>query len=218
MNCAAAQELLWEVAGGELDGERAESVRAHARGCAACSELLAELVATVSLTRRIGGEPLPDGFALELHRKLVAAGPPRLPLGARLRASLALRPAAFAAAAALLAALLGVAGTRLAMQAPATVAARVPETKVALIKIDFVAARAVEDVQFEITLPDGLRFFSEGQQLAERSFRWQGSLVAGSNPIPIAVKGPRPGRYRVIAHAVGPSLDIMHEVVLEVTT
>ena len=103
-----------------------------------------------------------------------------------------------------------------AAAAPATF--QVPQSKVALVKIDFVAERAVEDVAFEITLPDGLRFVSGGQQLAERSFRFQGRLAAGNNPIPIVVKGPRAGRYRVIAHAVGAALDVTHEVVLEVTT
>jgi hypothetical protein len=216
MNCIAAQELMWEVAGGELDGERADAVRDHARQCVACGQLLTQFEATVSLTRRVGTEPLPDGFTLELHRKLVAAGPPRLPLWERLRARVSTRSLALVGCTALIVALIAVSSTRLAMR-PDEVAHRVPEAKVALVKIDFVADRDVDDVQFEITLPDGLRFFSGGQQLAERSFRWQGKLSAGSNPIPIAVKGPRAGRYRVIAHAVGPSLDITHEVVLEVT-
>jgi hypothetical protein len=94
----------------------------------------------------------------------------------------------------------------------------VPASKVALVKVDFVAAQAIEDVLFEITLPDGLRFVSGGSELAERSVRFSGRLAPGSNPIPIAVRGPRAGRYKVIAHAVGPELDVTHEVVLEVTT
>jgi hypothetical protein len=95
---------------------------------------------------------------------------------------------------------------------------KVPESKVALVKIDFVAEKTIEDVAFEITLPDGLRFVGGGSELAERTFRFQGRLAAGSNPIPIAVKGPRAGRYKVIAHAIGPALDVTQEVVLEVTT
>ena len=61
-------------------------------------------------------------------------------------------------------------------------------------------------------------FVSDGAELAERSFRFAGRLERGSNPIPVAVRGPHAGRYRVIAHAVGPALDVTHEVVLEVTT
>jgi hypothetical protein len=45
-----------------------------------------------------------------------------------------------------------------------------------------------------------------------------GKLAAGSNPIPIAVKGPRAGRYKLIAHAIGTELDVTQEVTLEVTT
>jgi len=80
------------------------------------------------------------------------------------------------------------------------------------------AEQAIDDVAFEITLPDGLRFVSGGQQLAERTFRFSGRLNAGSNPIPIAVKGPRAGRYKLIAHAIGHDLELTHEVVLEVTS
>ena len=88
----------------------------------------------------------------------------------------------------------------------------------ALVKVDFVAAKAIDDVAFEITLPDGLRFVSGGQSSAERSSASRASSDAGSNPIPVAVKGPRAGRYKVIAHAVGSELDVTQEVVLEVTS
>jgi|SRR5581483_1331695 len=224
MKCLDALEVMPEVAGGELSGEKADAVVAHARECVECGRVLDELRATVSLTRRAGSEPLPEGFSLELHKQLVAAGPPPRSAWARFRDALALRPFALAGASAALAAVLAVAGT-LALSHPAAapadatpIAARVPESKVALVKIDFVAEHDVGDVDFEITLPDGLRFFSKGTQLAERSFRWKDSLKKGSNPIPIAVKGPKAGRYRVIAHAIGPDLDVTHEVWLEVTS
>jgi hypothetical protein len=87
-----------------------------------------------------------------------------------------------------------------------------------LVKVDFVADAAVEEVAFEVLLPDGLRFYSGGQALPERSFQWRGKLDAGSNPIPIAVKGESPGRYHVIAHATGPDLDVVQDVVIEVTS
>jgi hypothetical protein len=225
MKCLDALEVMPEVAGGELSGERADAVIAHARECAECGRVLDELRATASLTRRAGVETPPEGFSLELHKALVAAGPPPRSAWTRLRDALALRPFALAGASAALAAVLAIFGT-LALshrQQPVETAslppaARVPETKVALVKIDFVAEHDVDDVDFEITLPDGLRFFSKGAQLAERSFRWKDSLKKGSNPIPIAVKGPKAGRYRVIAHAIGPDLDVTHEVWLEVTS
>lgn len=222
MNCVEARELMSDVAGDD-DAARSDEVRAHAAACDACAAELAEMEATLGLLRRAGSEPLPDGFSLALHQALVAAGPPEKRWLDRVRAAIAMRPMTFAAAAASLAAVVSVGATlKLAHRAaPATEQAivyRVPESKVALVKVDFVAQKAIEDVAFEITLPDGLRFVSGGQQLAERTFRFQGRLNAGDNSIPIAVKGPRAGRYKVIAHAIGPALDVTQEVVLEVTT
>ena len=223
MKCADVRELLTDVAGGELDGARADEVRAHAATCAACGRELEELEATVDLLRRAGGEPLPEGFSLSLHQALVAAGPPTRSWLDVVRAAIALRPVTFAASAAALAAMLATGGTlallhRAHAPSPSVASYKVPESKVALVKIDFVADKTIEDVAFEITLPDGLRFVGGGSELAERTFRFQGRLAAGSNPIPIAVKGPRAGRYKVIAHAIGPALDVTQEVVLEVTT
>ncbi|HEY2747344.1 MAG TPA: zf-HC2 domain-containing protein [Polyangia bacterium] len=230
MNCADVRELLTDVAGGELDGARADEARAHAASCKECGRELGELEATVGLLRRAGGEPLPDGFTRSLHEALVAAGPPEVRFFDRVRAAIAMRPMSFAASAAALAAILATGGTMLATGAlghpapatavPATTAAayKVPASKLALVKIDFVAEKAIDDVAFEITLPDGLRFVSGGQELAERTFRFQGKLNAGSNPIPIAVRGPRAGRYKLIAHAIGNALDVTQEVVLEVTS
>jgi hypothetical protein len=224
MNCADARELLTDVAGGELDGARADEVRAHAGSCDACGRELVELEATVGLLRAAGTEPMPEGFSLSLHQALVAAGPPKRHWLDAVRAAIALRPVTFAASAAALAAMVATGGTialvhRAQAPAPAQVASyKVPESKVALVKIDFIAERDIADVAFEITLPDGLRFVAGGEQLAERTFRFQGKLTAGSNPIPIAVKGPRAGRYKVIAHAIGAALDVTQEVVLEVTT
>jgi anti-sigma factor RsiW len=225
MNCHDARELLTDVAGGELDGARADEVRAHAGSCDRCGQELVELEATVGLLRKAGTEPLPEGFSMSLHQALVAAGAPKRSWLDAVRAAMALRPVTFAASAAALAAMVATGGTialvhraPVAAAPPAIASYKVPESKVALVKIDFVAERDIEDVAFEITLPDGLRFVAGGEQLAERTFRFQGKLAAGSNPIPIAVKGPRAGRYRVIAHAIGTALDVTQEVVLEVTT
>jgi hypothetical protein len=226
MNCADARELITDVAGGELEGARADEVRLHAQSCDACGAELAELQATIGLCRRAGNEPLPEGFSLALHQALVAAGAPRRSLADRVRAAIAMKPMTWAACAASLAAVVSVGGTlalaRRTQPSPApaamTASYKVPESKVALVKIDFVAEKSIDDVAFEITLPDGLRFVSGGEQLAERTFRFQGKLAAGSNPIPIAVKGPHAGRYTVIAHAIGQDLDVTQQVVLEVTT
>jgi hypothetical protein len=223
MNCAEVEVLLPEMAGGELAGERAEVVRAHVKSCPACAERLAELTATVALLRRAGDSPLPRGFEAELHFKLSAVHPPGPSLRHRLQDWLAARPFAFAATAAALSALLAVGGTlALLDRRPGSVQPvagfRVPEAKVALVKIDFVSGKEIDDVNFEILLPDGLRFYSGGRELAERSFQWQGKLSTGSNLVPIAVKGVKPGLYHVIAHATGENLDVSQDVILEVTS
>jgi hypothetical protein len=221
MTCAEARPLLSDVAGGEVEGDRAEAVRVHAAGCGTCGAELTEVAATIALCRRAGQEPLPDGFGLRLHQALAQAGRPSpARWRERVAAGLRARPLAFAAMAAALAATVAVSGTLAWIDdpPPPEPTHQVPASKVALVKVDFVAAQAIEDVIFEITLPDGLRFVSGGSELAERSFRFNGRLAPGSNPIPIAVRGPRAGRYKVIAHAVGPELDVTHEVVLEVTT
>ena len=70
---------------------------------------------------------------------------------------------------------------------------------------------------FEVRLPEGLSFWSEGRALPERSFVWRGRLAAGDNAVPIAVRGDRPGRYRVIATAEIDRRRVEHAVVLEVT-
>jgi hypothetical protein len=93
---------------------------------------------------------------------------------------------------------------------------RVPADKTAVIRINFATDLAMDDVNFEITLPEGLSFWSRGEKLAMRSFRWQGQLLQGDNPIPIAVRGDRPGRYRVRAGAEAAGTRIEHDVVLEV--
>lgn len=106
--------------------------------------------------------------------------------------------------------------SRITAEALAETIHRVPADKTAVIRINFATEVALPDVTFEITLPEGLSFYSQGEKLAMRSFRWQGQLAAGDNPIPIAVRGDRPGRYRVRAGAEAGGTVIEHEVVLEV--
>ena len=226
MSCADVRARLDEVAAGELDGTEADELRAHADRCVACGAELAALERNFELCQRAGTEPLPEGFALSLRQALVAAGPPTPTLLDRWRQKVAARPLGFALAVAVLAAVVATGATLTvthhrspsAVEPVLAASYRVPSSKVALVKVDFVAAQAIEDVAFEITLPDGLRFVSGGELLAERSFRFQGKLAPGSNPIPIAVKGPRAGRYKLIAHAIGSELDVTQEVLLEVTT
>ena len=102
--------------------------------------------------------------------------------------------------------------------APAEVVATysVPAEKVALIKINFTADVSIQDVTFEVSLPPGLVFWSQGEVLAEQVFRWPGTLDAGDNVVPVAVRGSKPGLYRVKAKAEMFGQVIEHEVVLQV--
>jgi hypothetical protein len=170
-------------------------------------------------------------FQASLHRRLVAAGPPEPTSGwERLRTLLrrsapvlwpSLGVAAGVAAFLTLSALQpppatrpGVAEASRPLEAPGTA---VPASKVAVIKLDFTADVAVEQADFQVSLPEGLSFFADGEDLPLRSFEWTQPLTAGSNVIPIAVRGHKPGRYLVTALARAGDQRIEHDVVLEVT-
>lgn len=94
----------------------------------------------------------------------------------------------------------------------------VPPAKVAVIKLAFSADVDVEDVTFEVTLPEGLAFWNRGQAMPEHTFRWPGRLSAGENLFPVAVRGERPGVFRVKARAEVPGEPqaVEHEIWLEV--
>jgi len=94
----------------------------------------------------------------------------------------------------------------------------VPASKVAVINLNFAADVSVENVTFEVALPEGLVFWSRGEALAERTFRWPGSLTAGDNIVPIAVRGEKPGLYRVTARAEVEGEAVEHQLLLEVQT
>lgn len=171
-----------------------------------------------------------DAFRAALHRRLVAAGPPpaRGGLGAWLRrAGPVLWPvsgvAAGVAAFLVMGALQGPPPVPAAPDAVAVRAApvlpgtQVPVSKVAVIKLGFTTDVSVEDAAFQVSLPEGLVFYADGEELPLRSFEWRQTLQAGSNVIPVAVRGSRPGRYLVTASARAGDQRIEHEVVLEVT-
>lgn len=189
-------------------------------------------------------EELPDdGFSARLHQRLVAAGAPR-PLGAFERARAFLRDnvswkaALTGAVAGLLAfVLLEAAYPRssarvpapgpLAASEPARVACEpaaevhaevfvLPAGKVARVQLEFAVEHAVEQAEFSVLLPEGLSFYSQGEELAQRSFQWTAPLASGSNSIPIAVVGKRAGRHTLAAAATIGDEVVVHEVVLDV--
>lgn len=175
-------------------------------------------------------DPAELGFQAALHRRLVAAGPPE-PASGWDRVRLAFRrPAPWLwpvmGVAAGIAAFLVMSALQQPPPPPTLAEAsrplaepgtQVPVSKVAVIKLNFTADVAVEQADFQVSLPEGLSFWADGKELELRSFQWTQALSAGSNLIPIAVRGTRPGRYLVTAQARTGDQKIEHEVVLEVT-
>jgi hypothetical protein len=158
-----------------------------------------------------------DGFSLALHRRLLAEpAPAPVGVGARFAGWLRRRrpwlwPASGVVSGLAVYGLLAVlhgppsVGSHFGAKAVSTGAGAIlpsfsiPSSKVAVIKLSFNAEVAVEDVMFQVTLPEGLYFWSGGERLAERSFRWPGRLDAGNNVVPIAVRSDVAGRYPVVA-------------------
>ena len=179
--------------------------------------------------RALRTDPPDDGFRAALHRRLLDQVPPPAPSAwSRLAAAWRhpprlLWPAASLASAAAVALLAiglhqqGPAAPGGADARPVAAAVSVPSTKVAVVRLDLAVDVAVAAADIQVSLPDGLVFWSHGEALADRSFAWTQALRAGQNEIPIAVRGLRPGRYHVTVTARAGEQLIAHDVPLEVT-
>lgn len=233
MKCDTVKELLPAVAGGDAGLAAGESAQlmAHLASCGACASRLESLKNTLSLLRRVGeSEPLPQNFAASLHLRLAHEPAPAPSLAARFfrlleRLHLDSTPRlGFAAAALAIAVLVAVSPLRRGRETGTpppddqeiAAAFSVPQQRIAVVRFDFVADVEVPDVEFEVTLPSELHFVDEGKSLPDRRLTWRGSLSSGSNPIPLAVRGVKPGRYRVTAKASGAGLSVRHDILLEV--
>ena len=163
--------------------------------------------------RELRVDPPDGGFSAALHRKLVAAGEPvpspwwRRPFAGPQRW---LWPA--------FGALAGVAVFVLLSHKPGREATILPATKVAVVRVNLSSEVAVQSAQIRVTLPDGLVFWADGQELPQRSFEWTQPLEKGDNDIPIAVRGLKPGEYRMTVTAKIGGEDVEDEVLLEVTS
>ncbi|MGC3998509.1 MAG: hypothetical protein QM767_14010 [Anaeromyxobacter sp.] len=162
-----------------------------------------------------------EDFTLALRRKLVAAGPPAPPSRwAALvesfhdrRVRWAAGAAALGAAAALLLVVV-MGGTSLLR--PARPSAVLSATQVAVVRLNLSADVPVEAALIRVTLPPELSFWASGESLPQRSFEWTQPLSRGDNEIPIAVRGQRPGRYRIHVDAEVGGARVRDEVVIEV--
>jgi hypothetical protein len=232
MKCADCNKLLPSLLSGDLSRPSRTEVEAHLADCPDCQQHLTELRQTVGLLREAGKQlQLPSDFQRALHEKLRAEPPPRLPLTTRLwwfleRFGFDSTPRLMAGAAlavTLIALLLvplrqrGEATARVFVPEETVAASfRIPSQRVAVVQLDFVADVSVDDVEFEVSLPGELEFVDGGAAIPDRQIAWKGSLSVGSNPVPVAVRGIRPGRYRVTALAKGRDVTVRHEVLLEV--
>jgi hypothetical protein len=172
--------------------------------------------------RALREDPPELDFQSRLHRRLVEAGPPEPASGWERvrgwwhRGAPVLWPALGVVAG--VAAFLIMSAVRAPVPTgPEAPGSTVPASKVAVINLDFTAEVAVEQADFQVSLPEGLSFWADGEELPLRSFSWSQPLNEGSNVIPVAVRGHKPGRYVVTALARMGEQRLEHEVVLEVT-
>jgi hypothetical protein len=232
MNCADFQKLIPSLLCGELPQTEKSQIEAHLPVCPTCRTHANQLEQTTTWMRELGSSvTVRRDFHAELHAKLVLEPPPSIPFATRLWRRLepmgldSGRRLGFAATMVAACFLLTFATLRFRGENRAVlflpdegVAAsfRIPNHRVAVVQLDFVADQTVSEVDFEISLPKELEFVDGGEPISERKLTWRGSLSAGSNPIPVAVRGLRPGQYRVVAQARGKNISVLHEVVLEV--
>jgi len=162
----------------------------------------------------------PDGeFQASLRRRLLAAGPPDpLPRWRRMWRWHLPRPVLWPAlgAAVGVATFLALTAIQSTPRAPTLVATRLPATKIALVRLNIATEVAVDAAHIRVTLPPELTFWADGRELGQRSFEWTQPLRSGDNEIPIAVRGQRPGRYRIAVTARIGDQQVEDEVVLEV--
>lgn len=227
MTCGEVHGLLPSLASEELSAEQARLCHAHLGVCSACTTRLAEHQRLLRLLSWVGEtESVPRVLSQGLHLRLAQEPVPKRPLFSSLWPVLDVlrwhRTGLLAAACALAVVLTAPSlwkrspGASQADGSELAAAFQVPAQRVAVVRIDFVADVEIPEVEFEVTLPSDLQFVDEGQVIPDRTLVWRGSLVSGSNPIPLAVRGVKPGRYRVIARARGAGLAVRHDILLDV--
>jgi anti-sigma factor RsiW len=213
LGCEIAQEWLSEYLEDALLPLETLRLEMHLETCDDCGRALAGLKEIEGLLALVPTEPVPDGLAERIHAALEALPAdiafPRHSLpspppsrgreqrgGWRLHWRSALVGGAVAAAA------LGFAfWSAPALHVPTIETAAVTVKQDVAVNIGFDVASTVDNVTFQIDLPEGLQFIDDhAQPLAAQSVSWRGSLKAGKTVVPILVRGVRPGRYAIEAY------------------
>lgn len=216
MRCDDALDQLTDYMDDALPAAERTAFEAHLDGCAECRRELAEVREVVALLHAVPAEPMPAGLperifaaldalpesvpglsesvAPESAKVLAAAPVAAAPWWKRINL-----PSAFAGAVAAVA-LLFVWNIQ-SNQLPQIQTAEVRQNQDVAVNIGFDVASSVEDVTFQIDLPEGLQFVDDQRQpMMAQSVSWKGSLKSGKTVVPIVVRGVQPGRWTIEAY------------------
>jgi len=84
------------------------------------------------------------------------------------------------------------------------------------IKLVYDSENDVDDVDFSITLPEGLAFNSDNPEiLSNKTINWSGSLKKGRNEIPFVVKAVSAGLWHIDATAEFDDGILTHEIAVK---
>lgn len=200
-HCERVQDQLSDLIDGALSPAEAEAVSVHLEACADCRQELAELRSVVALLHAVPPVVPPADLAERVHLALAALpDEPAVPRAAPPRASSRFNWGSAAAGAAV-AAFVAVAWNLQPSSLPRIETAAVSVQQDVAVNIGFDVERSVEDVTFQVDLPEGLRFIDDARQpMLAQSVSWKGSLVEGKTVIPVTVRGVRPGRWEIEAY------------------
>lgn len=199
MDCRQAEPLLAsslegpDALGGTLDVE----LEGHLGSCPTCTARVRALQALREQVRSLPRPQLPAGFRQRFHLALAAEPLPTRPWHHRFLSSLNWPSMALgAAAAAAFSLFLGHApDPGITLEANA-----VPLGQNVAVQVAFEVQEDVDDVTFDIRLPEGLRFVdAKGKAMEESRVTWQGQLRKGRTVVPIAVRPLQPGRWEIQA-------------------
>jgi hypothetical protein len=234
MRCEQAQDQLSDYLDQALSAPERQALDAHMAECADCRRELEELRLVTELLHAVPAEPMPEMLPNRIFAALAAlpdeapqpatAGPimpviaPQ-PEGDR-PTVLAQAPVAAPApwwkrmnlpsamAGAVAAAALLFVWNIQSNQLPNIETVAVQQNQDVAVNIGFDVAQNVEDVTFQVDLPEGLQFVDDKHQpLLAQSVSWKGSLKTGKTVVPIVVRGVQPGKWTIEAYVrKGPML------------
>jgi hypothetical protein len=215
MRCDDALDQLTDYLDDAMSAADKAAFEAHTADCADCRRELAEVRELVSLLHAVPAEPMPAALPGRIFAALAelpdeAPAPSTAPTPDRptvlAQAPVAATPwwkrinlpsaMAGAVAAATLLFVWNVQNSQL----PNIQTAEVRQNQDVAVNIGFDVATSVEDVTFQIDLPEGLQFVDDKHQpLLAQSVSWKGTLKSGKTVVPIVVRGVQPGKWNIEA-------------------